>query len=164
MSKKLKSLKFVHMQNRKLIIVMKTTQNIHKSTLSWKLRPEHTVVSVMGRYRISVSLSTTNPTWTDPDLCAERPATNRLSHGTAFFPPKTRSSKSSLPSSLFNPTFYALLISPIGLAMAQALSSQPLTIEAWVRARVSPCGICGGQSSTGTGFSLISSVGLHDNN
>jgi hypothetical protein len=33
-------------------------------------------------------LSTTNPTWTDPGsnpgLCGERPATNRLSHGTAF--------------------------------------------------------------------------------
>jgi hypothetical protein len=36
----------------------------------------------------SASLSTTNTTWTDPcaslDLCSERPATNRLSHGTAF--------------------------------------------------------------------------------
>jgi hypothetical protein len=34
-------------------------------------------------------LSTTNPTWTDPvsnpDLCSGRPATNRLSHGTALF-------------------------------------------------------------------------------
>jgi hypothetical protein len=36
----------------------------------------------------SATLSTTNPTWTDPGsnpiLRSERPATNRLSHGTAF--------------------------------------------------------------------------------
>jgi hypothetical protein len=36
----------------------------------------------------SATLSTTNPTWTDPgsnpDLRGERPATNRLSHGTAI--------------------------------------------------------------------------------
>jgi hypothetical protein len=31
-----------------------------------------------------VTLSTTNPTWTDPGLRGERPATNRLSRGTAF--------------------------------------------------------------------------------
>jgi hypothetical protein len=34
------------------------------------------------------TLSTTNPTWTDPEsnlvLRGERPATNRLSHGTAL--------------------------------------------------------------------------------
>jgi hypothetical protein len=35
--------------------------------------------------------------------------------------------------------------------MCQAVSRRPLTAEA----RVSPCGICGGQSGTGTGFSLI---------
>jgi hypothetical protein len=38
----------------------------------------------------SATLSTTNPTWTDPgsnpDLRSDRPATNRLSHGTAFRP------------------------------------------------------------------------------
>ena len=39
-----------------------------------------------------------------------------------------------------------------GRAMAQAVSRQPLTAEARVRSRVSPCGICGGQSGTGTGF------------
>jgi hypothetical protein len=36
----------------------------------------------------SATLSTTNPTWTDPGsisgLRGERPATNRLSHGTAL--------------------------------------------------------------------------------
>jgi hypothetical protein len=29
----------------------------------------------------STTLSTTNPAWTDPGLCGERPVTNRLSHG-----------------------------------------------------------------------------------
>jgi hypothetical protein len=32
-------------------------------------------------------------------------------------------------------------------------SSRPLTTEAWVSVRVSPCGICGGQSGTGQFFS-----------
>jgi hypothetical protein len=36
--------------------------------------------------------------------------------------------------------------------MAQAVSSQPLTTVARVCARVSSCGICGGQSGTGTDF------------
>jgi hypothetical protein len=30
----------------------------------------------------SATFSTTNPTWIDPGLRGERPATNRLSHGT----------------------------------------------------------------------------------
>jgi hypothetical protein len=45
------------------------------------------------------------------------------------------------------------LKSILGRAMAQVVSRRPLTAEAWVRARVNPCGICGGQSGTGTGFS-----------
>jgi hypothetical protein len=42
--------------------------------------------------------------------------------------------------------------------LAQVVSLRPLTAEARVTVRVSPCGICGGQSGTGTGFSLSSSI------
>jgi hypothetical protein len=45
-----------------------------------------------------------------------------------------------------------------GRAMAQAVSRWPLTAEARVWTRVSLCGICGGQSDIGTGFSPITSV------
>jgi hypothetical protein len=38
--------------------------------------------------------------------------------------------------------------------MAQVVSRRPLTAEARVRAWVNLCGICGGQSVTGTGFLL----------
>jgi hypothetical protein len=49
--------------------------------------------------------------------------------------------------------------SPVwGRAMAQAVSRRPPTAEAQVRSRISPCGICGGQSGTGTGFSSGSSA------
>jgi hypothetical protein len=44
---------------------------------------------VLGENLPSATLSTTNPTWidlgTNPGLRGERPATNRLSHGTALF-------------------------------------------------------------------------------
>jgi hypothetical protein len=39
-----------------------------------------------------------------------------------------------------------------GCAIAQAVSSQLATMAAWGRAQVKSCGICGGQSSTRTGF------------
>jgi hypothetical protein len=39
-----------------------------------------------------------------------------------------------------------------GHAMSQAVSRQPVTAEAQVFARISPCDICGGQSDPGTGF------------
>jgi hypothetical protein len=42
--------------------------------------------------------------------------------------------------------------------MSQVVSRRPLTAEARVRARVNPCGIYGGQSGIGTGFSPSSSV------
>jgi hypothetical protein len=46
----------------------------------------------------------------------------------------------------------------LGRAMAQAVSRRPLTAEARVRTRLSPCGICSGQSDTGSDFSPSSSV------
>jgi hypothetical protein len=46
----------------------------------------------------------------------------------------------------------------LGRAMAQAVSLRPPTAEAQVRSWVSPCGICDGQSCTGTGFSPSTSV------
>jgi hypothetical protein len=42
--------------------------------------------------------------------------------------------------------------------MAQVVSRRPLTAMARVRSRVSPCGICGGQSGTGTGVSSSTAV------
>jgi hypothetical protein len=62
-------------------------------------------------------------------------------------------------------------------SMAQVVSRRPLTAEAWVRAQVDPCEICGGQIGTGAGFSpsfffrchippslseLISSAGINN--
>jgi hypothetical protein len=46
----------------------------------------------------------------------------------------------------------------MGHDVAQAVSRRPVTAEIWVTVRVSPCGICGGQSGTGTGLSSSSSV------
>jgi hypothetical protein len=46
----------------------------------------------------------------------------------------------------------------MGCAMPQVVSRRPLTAEARVRARFNPCGIYGGKSGTGTGFSTSSSV------
>jgi hypothetical protein len=43
-------------------------------------------------------------------------------------------------------------------AMAQAVSRRPLTAVARICTRVNLCGICGRQSSTGTGFSPSYSV------
>jgi hypothetical protein len=45
-----------------------------------------------------------------------------------------------------------------GRAMAQAVSRRPVTAEDRVRSWVSPCGICGRQSGTGTRFSPSVSV------
>jgi hypothetical protein len=45
-----------------------------------------------------------------------------------------------------------------GCATAQAVSRQALTVEARVCTWGNPCGICDGQSGSGTGFSLSSSV------
>jgi hypothetical protein len=50
------------------------------------------------------------------------------------------------------------MYSRVPRAMAQAVSHRPLTAEARVRSRFSLCGIYGGQSGTGTGFSPSSSV------
>jgi hypothetical protein len=46
----------------------------------------------------------------------------------------------------------------LGRVMAQGVSRRPLAAEVRVHAQVNPCRFCGGQSGTGTGFSLSSSV------
>jgi hypothetical protein len=45
-----------------------------------------------------------------------------------------------------------------GRATAQAVSRRPPTADTRFRTRVGPCGICGGQSGTGTGFYPSTSV------
>jgi hypothetical protein len=54
---------------------------------------------------------------------------------------------------------YYLLSPYCGRAMAQVVSRRHPTAEARVRSRVNPCGICGGQSGTVTGFPL--SISFH---
>jgi hypothetical protein len=46
----------------------------------------------------------------------------------------------------------------LGCAIAGAVSGRFPTAEARFRSPVSPCGICGEQSGSGTGFSLSTSV------
>ena len=46
----------------------------------------------------------------------------------------------------------------LGRAMAQAVSRRPVTAQARVRSRGSPCETCGGHSVTGSGFSPSISV------
>jgi hypothetical protein len=66
---------------------------------------------------------------------------------------------SSIPHLVIeNVTGLVLLRTDVGRAMAQAVNRRPPTAEARVRSRVTPCGICGGQSDIGTGFSPSSSV------
>jgi hypothetical protein len=45
-----------------------------------------------------------------------------------------------------------------GSAMAQVVSHQPLTTDTRVQSQGSQCGICGGQSGTGTSFSPSTSI------
>jgi hypothetical protein len=45
-----------------------------------------------------------------------------------------------------------------GRAMGRAVSRRPPTADARVQSQVSPCGLCDGQSGTGTGFSQSTSV------
>jgi hypothetical protein len=47
---------------------------------------------------------------------------------------------------------------PADRSMAQEVSRRPLTSEARVRSQFSLCGICGGQSGTGTGLSSSTSL------
>jgi hypothetical protein len=56
---------------------------------------------------------------------------------------------------LLNVSAFRYIVNPKHKAVpwAQTVSPRPLTAEARVRSRISPCGVCGGQSGTGTGFS-----------
>jgi len=48
-----------------------------------------------------------------------------------------------------------------GRAVAQTVGRRPLTEEAGVPSHDSPCGICDGQSDSGTGFNFPQSVLFH---
>jgi hypothetical protein len=64
-----------------------------------------------------------------------------------------------LPPVRNQPRFGIIVLqATVGRAKAQVDTRRPVTTEARVRARISPCGICGGQSGTGTGFPPSSSV------
>jgi len=41
----------------------------------------------------------------------------------------------------------------LGRTVAEAICCQPFGMEVQVQSQSSPCGICGGQSDTGTSFS-----------
>jgi hypothetical protein len=49
-------------------------------------------------------------------------------------------------------------VESVNIMMPTAVSCRPLTAEARVRSRVSPCGICGGPNGNGTDFSPSTSV------
>jgi hypothetical protein len=50
--------------------------------------------------------------------------------------------------------------SQVSCAMAQAVSHQPLATQALVQSQVRPCGVCGGQDGTGTGFLCLLQLSL----
>jgi hypothetical protein len=72
----------------------------------------------------SATLSTTNPTWTDPGLNpglrGERSATDRLSHGTANIIPKSSTDKRYVPSDLLSAI---LTLQALGLHCVMLTSS-----------------------------------------
>jgi hypothetical protein len=60
---------------------------------------------------------------------------------------------------IFSLTLYCSVVTLCASrAMVQAVSRRPLAAEARVRSRISPCGICSGQSGTETDFSPSTSV------
>jgi hypothetical protein len=71
------------------------------------------------------------------------------------FPPLD--TRNSLCFSTFKKKYNCYYIH-IGRAMALTVNLRPLSAEARVHARLSPYGICGGRSGTGTGFSPSSLV------
>jgi hypothetical protein len=112
--------------------------------------PVRSGVNDCGPHRPLIALSFHYPTQIKVRGRRHAPCT-RLSRLQALLK-RRRSCRHSRPKQRMPAT------SLLGRAMAQAVSRQSLTAEAWVRSRVSPCGICGGQSSTGTGFPTSTSV------